>query len=214
MKMREKVIFDGLIDGSAEQIQKIVDKYYLDNLTIPDIEFGIDYLNTKQLLIFYPSDKSPESPDKLINGYIEIITLSILKDKPVRFRVVSCRRVLDLLFFQLSEIIQAKFIVGGYPPEVLTKPWRELITEGVIVPVPTTIEDVLLDKFTNPKGKTPKYGRNRKISKEEVKQVVEECRNYMEREGTIRDYYDTFLRSDIRDQCEFETFRSWLRRFS
>ena len=211
--MREKTIFDGRIDGSSEEVQEIIDFFLFQNLGLPGIDYRVEIEKQKHIYVIYPQSPTPQTGEKIINGYTEIATLSLSEKRPVSLRIVSCRIELDLLFFQISQRIQAKFILEGFPPEVLTTPWRELINKGVIVPLPMSVEDVLLNRYLDPKDNIPKYGRHRDLSKNAVMGILKDCRAYKERGGTYQDFYNTILRSELREKFDYETLRSWLRNF-
>jgi hypothetical protein len=212
--MREKIILDHRIDGTPAEIEEIISLFIFENLDFPDAHFKIETENQKQLWVVYRPGESVQPNNKVIIGYIDIYPLSIFYKKPVKIRLVSCAEEFDLLFFLLSQRIQAKFIVTGYPPELLSTSWKELAAKGLLKPLLTTMETTLLERLNNPKGKIGEYGRDRDISGDEVKEIVNECRAYMGRDGTAKDYYETILRSDIREKCNFETFRGWLKRFN
>lgn len=207
--MREKIIYDGHIDGSQKEVQEIVDLFLLENFHYPDIDFRVEHENQKQLWLIHPSNENNQQQEKLINGFIEINTIFIADEKPVNFRLVSCRQVLDLLFFQLSQRIQAKFIIRDFPPDVLTTPWKDLITQGLISPLSTTVEGLLLNKVTNPKGKVPKYGTFRDLTEEEVVAIVAKCKIYQKSSWTVRSYYEKVLTDEVRGRFSLGTLIDW-----
>jgi len=208
--MREKPIYEGRIDGSLKEVQEVVDFFLFENFQLPGIDFRVEYENQKQVWVIYPPSESNQAAEKIINGFIEINTESITDDRPVHVRLVSCRQILDLLFFQLSQRIQAKFIIRDYPPDVLTTSWKELIAQGFISPLSTNMNDVLLDKIPNPKGKVGKYGTERKLTEEQVRDIVARCEGSRERGGTIEWYYN-HLPPSIQSQFTLGTLKDWVK---
>jgi hypothetical protein len=142
---------------------------------------------------------------------VEIIPISLSEEKPVNFHLVSCRQELDLLFFNMSQRIQAKFIVEGYPPDVVTIPWRDLIAQGYISPLATTQQDVLLDRPANIKATLGKYGTERYLSEEQVRAICIRCKAHQEHGGTIENYYNHVLSSSISDKFALGTLKDWLK---
>jgi hypothetical protein len=210
--MIEKIIYDGRIDGTSKAIQEIVDLYLLENLYLPGIDFRVETENQKQLWVIYPPTENSQPKEKIINGYVEINSLTISDTEAVNLRIISCRHELNLLFFQLSQRIQAKFIVKGYPPEILTTPWRELITKGYISPLTNDENDLLLMKDVDPKKRVGKYGTDRDLTTEQVINIVSICRDYQARGGTIGSYYNDVLQPSVRDKFSLETLKGWLKR--
>lgn len=208
--MREKIIFDGRIDGSLKEVQEVVDFFLFENFQLPGIDFKVEYENQKQIWVIYPPIESNQSTEKIINGFFEINTESLTDDRPVNIRLVSCRQILDLLFFQLSQRIQAKFIIRDYPPDVLTTSWKELIAQGFISPLSPNVNDVLLDKIPDPKGKVGKYGTERKLTEEQVRDIVAGCKSSRERGATIEWYYDS-LPTSIKSQFALGTLKDWVK---
>lgn len=212
-QIREKSIFDGRIDASLKEVQDLVDFFLFENFQLPGIDFRVERVDQKQVWVIYPPKDSDSPGEKILNGFIEINLSSLSNNQPVTVHLISCRQELDLLFFQLSQKIQAKFIIRDYPPDVVTTPWKELIAQGVISPLATTMKDVLLDNNTDLKGKVPRFGRDRDLSEEEVRRIVKNCHKHKDRGGTVKTYYNT-LPEGIKVKFEFETLRTWLKRFS
>ena len=95
-------------------------------------------------------------------------------------------------------------------PTILQK---DLATQGYLKPLPNTIEDAIRNRLENPALHMGKYGRNRTISENEVKEAIRRCENYVDRGGTTSDFYREALDSEIRKGCDLETFRGWIKRF-
>jgi hypothetical protein len=209
--MTEKTIFDGRIDGTSKAIQEIIDLFLLENFYLPDIDFKVETENHKQIWVIYPPKKKGSPKEKIINGYVEINTPSLSNETPVNFLLVSCRRELDLLFFQLSQRVQAKFIVKDYPPGILATPWRDLVKDGLLSPLTDSAADLLLDKESNPSKDVGKYGTNRDLSESAVKILVKSCIAYQNHGGTIRAFYENMLSDTTRNRFALETLKSWVK---
>lgn len=209
--MAEKTIYHGDIDASLKEVQEVVDFFLFEHFELPGIDFRVEWDLQKQIWVIYPPKESGPLAEKIINGFIEINTKLISDDRPVIVHLVSCRQILDLLFFQLSQRIQAKFIIRDYPPDVLTTSWKELIAQGFISPLSTTEKDILLEKITDPKGKVPKYGTDRNLTEEDVRRIVKKCQWYQVN-GTIEMYYQN-LPEYVRSQFAFDTLKGWLKKF-
>jgi hypothetical protein len=208
--MREKVIYDGRIDGSEREVQKMIDFFLFQNIGLPEIDYRIEKDNQKQLYVIYPHPEQAPKNDKIINGYTEITTLSISEQKPINLRIVSCRSELDLLFFHLSQQIQAKFIIEGFPPDGTTLSWRELVSQGLISPLSTTTTDVLLSRIPNPEGEVPRFGSDRDLTESQVIEIVSRCNSHRERGATIAWYYD-HLPTILQDKFSLGTLKDWVK---
>ena len=207
--MREKIIFDGQLDGSAETVQEVIDLFLLEHFYLPDIDFRVETENHKQIWVIYPTQDNQS--DKIINGYFEISVPSITDKKPINFLLVSCRLELDLLFFQLSQRIQAKCIIKDYPPAILATPWKDLIKDGLISPLTSTLTDLLVMRESDPSKDVGKYGTNRNLSVSDVKLLVQKCIEYQARGGTIKAFYMTLLSEATQNSFTLETFKSWVK---
>ncbi len=207
--MREKIIFDGRLDGAAETVQEIIDLFLLENFYLPDIDFRVEIENNKRIWVIYPSQDNQNN--KIINGFFEISVPSITDKKPINFLLVSCRPELDLLFFQLSQRIQAKCIVKEYPPAILATPWRDLIKDGLISPLTSTYAEFLEMKESIPSKDLGKYGTYRDLSLGEVERLVQKCIAYQARGGTIRTFYENSLPESLQNRFTLETLKSWVK---
>lgn len=207
--MREKIIFNGQLDGTAETVQEVIDLFLLEHFYLPDIDFRVETENHKQIWVIYPTQDNQS--DKIINGYFEISVPSITDKKPINFLLVSCRLELDLLFFQLSQRIQAKCIVKDYPPEILATPWMDLIKEGLISPLTSTQAELLEMREPILSKDLGKFGTYRDMSLDEVKKLVRACITYQKRGGSIRTFYENSLPESLQKKFAFETLKSWVK---
>lgn len=209
--MREKTIFDGRIDGTPKEIQEVVDMFLFEELQLPGIDFRVEPEGTKQIWAIYRPVNAGPPGSRIINGYIEITGVSISEEAPSTVRLISCRQELDLLFFQLSQRLQAKFIIKGFPPELLTTAWRELAAKGYITPLAGTLDDVFSDGSADPRGVVGKFGRNRDLTLEDVTRIVSRCREFQARDGTIEAYYNHVLAGSLTDKFALGTLKGWLK---
>jgi hypothetical protein len=100
------------------------------------------------------------------------------------------------------------------PPQSLVLPEKPPSPQEYLKPLPNTIESALLSKFENPKMKIGRLGTHRSISTEDAMTAVKECEEFVERNGTVVDYFNNYLAQHMREECgSIETFRSWIKKF-
>lgn len=213
--MIEKIIFDGYIEGSKLEIEEIINIFIQERLSPEDLlkrgyHFNIDLIDSKQVWLVHPKSELDLPKVKATLGYVEINPVYISEEKPVRFRLISCQEPYNLLFFELSQRIQAKFILQNIPYARLETPWQEFLSQGLINFLPNEDEELLLDNSFDPKEELPKYGTDRDLSKKEVTLFVKKCRAYMTAGGTKRQFYEETLSSETKDKFAFETLRDWM----
>lgn len=211
--MREKVILDHQIDATPDDLQKVLGLFTLEHLDYPNVNFKVESENQRQLWVVYRSGVNSLLTNRFVIGYVDMFSLSIHYKSPVKIRIVSCGEEFDILFFMLSQRIQAKFIIIGFPPEAPTIPWKDLAAQEYLKPLTNTIEAAARNRLENPALYMGKYGHYRTISENEVRDVVRQCENYVDNGGSISDFYREALKSSIRQECDLETFRGWVKRF-
>jgi hypothetical protein len=207
VKMEEKVIFEGRLDIKAAEIQTIIDKFILDNfLNQHRVEFRIEKLGNKSVWKTYVYSKSTGAVYKeTIHGYIEVNPVLLTQDKPINLRIVSCRPELDLLYFQISQQIQAKSIIPNFPSGVLVTPWKDLVRDGLIVPNKYTPEDIFSD-LPDPENIVKKYGTYRDLTANDVRLYVLRCRQAKDKGYTVEEYHKTLGSSP---PFSLETFKKY-----
>lgn len=154
--------------------------------------------------MFVETISVPNNSQPITNGYFDIYPVSTNYDSPCKLRIISCRPELDIIYFQLSQFIQARFIIQDYPPSLSTLPLKELYELKAIEKkdyVPSTEPDL-----PDPDNKK-RYGAEKNLSKNDVKKHIKRCRAAMTRGTTIEDYYDSVLNKI----CSLDTFKKWMK---
>jgi hypothetical protein len=64
---------------------------------------------------------------------------------------------------------------------------------------------------TEPIGRVKKYGINRDMTGDEVRELVKACKYYQKNEGTVEWFYNDKLPPYIKDKFSLETFKKWLK---
>jgi len=204
--IREKVIFEGRLEAAVHAAQDQIDKFRFDTfLTSLDIDMRVEIIGNKQLWVIYPSPTTEEN--KIINGYIEINPLSLDPVSKVEIRIVSCREELDILYFQLSQRLQAKFIIPEFPADIINVPWKDLVEQGVIRPRKTDLHEIIYNP-PNPDDTEKKYGTDRNLTKTDVRRIVMRVKAYQNNGGTVEGYYTNETNNP---QYELETLRAWMK---
>jgi hypothetical protein len=209
--VREKLIYDGRLDARVEDVQAIVDQFLFENFALPldgtpNLQIKIEKRGNKQIHTIFP--QLNKDSGKIINGYIEINQIYLDDDHLVDVRIVSCRPELDLLFFQLSQKVQARFIIPNFPPDVLTIPWRDLMEQGFINSKKIEVDDSLEEDQLNPDEIVERFGTDRNLTKNAVRRYVKQCRTFQNKGGTVKGYYITL---GVFPPFSYETLRSWLK---
>ena len=206
--MEEKLIYEGRLHANPQDIQAVIDKFMLDNLISPlDIDININKVENKQIWITFPQPLGDSPMNVIFNGYVEFDSESGISDEPIELRIVSCRPELDLLYFQLSQLIQARFLLPNYPPELLVIPWQELLQKGMITPGKESMED-LLSQLPDPDDTIKKYGTEGKLTRNDVRRHVAACREFLGHNGTIKEYHNNLGGNP---PFAFETFRDYMK---
>lgn len=205
--IREKIIFVGQVDAHPDAIEMEIQIFFAElseQLSSIDIEFEI--VGHKQVWIITPRQSATN--EKIVNGYIEITPLSLAPNSDANLRIVSCREELDLLYFQLSQRIQARFLIPDIDYSVAMIPWAEFVEKGYISSENTDPVD-LLYKLNNPDDTVMKYGTDRDLTKADVIRAVRSCRAWMARGGTAESWlYDSDYWRE--PKCSLDTLYKWL----
>jgi hypothetical protein len=195
------------LETTIDIIQPEIDRFVLNNiLSISDINFEVRVDREKQFWIVKPLIGKEYPKSEIINGYIQLRS-GLFGEQYTDLRIVSFRPELDLLFFLLSQHIQAKAIVPDFPPELIVIPWRELITEGVIGQKPTNVSD-LLSGVPDPDETYSKFGTNRDLTANDVRRYTSKCNAYTKKGGSVKGYYQTL---GTNPPFALETLRGWLK---
>jgi len=201
--MNEKVIFQGQISGPATGIQKEIDLYFAElNYAVPQLDITIEEIGVKKVWIVTPENSF--SKQKLTNGYTEVFPLTLEAKSNSFFRIVSCREELDIFYFQLSQRIQAKYLLPNFTYEITTISWQELIRK-IADNFHSNDPLEFINKPQDPKATAKKYGTDRNLSEKDVRRYVRNCEQYRQNQGSIRAFYFD-SESDISSYCEFDTF--------
>lgn len=202
--MREQVIFDSRLSANIQTVFDEIERFRLDNFYAYNIEVPDEIEGNRHVWVIYPQGR--ENSSRIINGYIDIIPLGLDPDSGVYLRIVSCRYELDLLFFQLSQRVQAKCLIPEFLPQVLTTPINELVEQGVLSPNKISLEELI----NNPKSAADtveKYGTERNLTLTQVCNLVKRCREFMKRDGTIEAFYNLY----VTKYCTLGTFKDWMK---
>lgn len=204
--MREKIIFDGLIDSSIASIEKDIHLYY-DELTLvgPLMELSFETVETKLVWIVTPENSA--NNQKLINGYTELIRVSLEFDTCTRVKIISCREELDLFYFQLSYRIQGKYLLPMLTSYAITVPWHELVEEGLVQAPKNEILDVIY-KPADPDDTAKRYGTDRDLTKNDIRNAIKACEEWQNRgQSMFSFFYDSG--HWIATKCAYETFKKY-----
>ncbi len=209
--MQEKIIFDGRLEAKPRDIWSMVDRFLLDKFISPvdispDFKIAIEDVDAKKVLVMYPPQSSDSPNDKIINGYVEVSQVLLMDDSPVHLRIVSCRPELDVLYFQLSQQIQASFIIPHFPADLLLIPWRQLLEEGFISADKTKLQDLGEDS-PDPDRELKRYGSDRSLTKADVRGYVRRALLYQKRNYSLEEYYSKLNEPNF----SYETLRSWIK---
>ena len=192
------------------QFKKLLIYIYWKISIYPELTLGLRLKTISNFGLYIRQQRTLNQEKKSLMDILKsTVSLSPYGTCKLTHYFVSTR--IKLLFFQLSQRIQAKFIVKGYPPELLTTPWRELIAKGYVSPLINDENDLLLMKDVDPKGVVGRYGTDRDLTTEQVIKIVAHCREYQLRGGTVGSYYNDRLQPNIRDKFSFDTLKSWLK---
>jgi hypothetical protein len=214
----EQVVLDERMDATAQEVEDLARQFFLDNITIPlamDMTFEQD--GDKQIWVIKPGDPYYSGLDKVINGYFEISSVSLDRNrKPVNVRIVSHRSELTALWLDLVQYIKVGLLIPGYPPSYFVTPLSKQIVLVEGIPISdvgsmnnssSKIEDEIQSPILpNPDDIVKKYGKYRNLTKSQVRQHVKQCRDYQRKGLTLMDYYASL---DSGYQFSIETLRSW-----
>jgi len=205
--LREKVIFNGRVDIQRRELESSVNHFLMVNfIALMGIHLEIEVQGIRHLWVHYPS-AGEGTGEKIVNGYLDLINSPEDADRIEQLRIVSCRPELDILFFQLSQQIQARYVLPGYPPDILAIPLSELLEQGLISSHASSMSEMLA-QFPDPDDTVKKYGTDRNLTASDVRRHVRRCLAYKENGGTVRGYHENL------GPCPpfaLETLRSWLK---
>jgi len=197
--MREKIIFDGVVEIDIKEIQDVIERFCLDIGIQPGLDLKVDEIGSRQIW------KTERSPGEFItHGYFDLNLMSSENSKPVFLRIVSCRDVLDGLFFIVSQRLQAKYLLPNFPPETFSVPLRELIESGFVSP------EELNDKEIDPAKNVKKYGTDRDMTELEVGRLVKQCRHHQSKGGTTPSFYEN-LPPATQNKFALGTLKDWVK---
>ena len=96
----EIIVLEERLDASADYVKKLISEFFFKNRNVPNnIDIRPEVDGDKFIWAVYPEERSNGENEKLINGYIQINSVSLdRKSKPVDVRIVSCREELTLLW--------------------------------------------------------------------------------------------------------------------
>lgn len=205
--IREKIVFDGYVDAHPAAIEREIRLFFGEFAEqVPTIDLEFETVGSKQVWIISPEQSARK--EKIINGYTEITPLSLNHNTDVRLRIVSCREELDLLYFQLSQRIQARFIIPDIEYAVAMIPWSEFVEKGYVT---STVSDPaeILRHSDKPDDVVPRYGTKRDLSKADVRRAIRSCRTWMNRGGTAESWLNGchYWREP---KCSIDTLYKWL----
>lgn len=204
--MREKIIFDGKIDGPNAHIEKDIRMYYAElSDEVPEMELTFESIGTK--LVWIVTTENSANKQKLTNGYTELIPISLDSDSCTNVRIISCREELDLFYFQLSQRIQAKYLIPMLSSYATTIPWRELVEKGLVRPPKKEVLDIIYDAEDLDET-AKKYGTKRELTKNDIRRAVKAYGEWRKRGGSMFTFYHDSGHS-IASKCEYETFKKY-----
>ena len=150
----ERIILDERLDASKEDIERLSSEFFSQYIYLAyKIEISFDFNGDKQIWVIKPEDRSDGQPEKLINGYLEISSISLdQKTKPVDVRIASCREELNLLWLELSNYIKSGILLTDFPPSLIARQLTEDILSGESESKDGEIQDYYSSRFT-PKQK-------------------------------------------------------------
>lgn len=206
--MREKIIFDGLIEGAIDSIEKEIQLFYAEVAdAVPDLELTFETIDSKYVWIITPENSA--SKQKMTNGYSELFRTALESNFPTRVRIVSCREELDLFYFQLSHRIQAKYVQSSSLPNGTRIPAHELVEKQLINPQKKDVTDEIRSAVDIDNIRR-RYGTEGKMTKNEIRRSV---KNFWKRKNeekvSLPDYYK-YSGDPVCGKCAFWTYKQYV----